>query len=469
MSWHIGVHIGESFAEVVAKSPATEWFTKRWYLPSENLTIGLQNFWKTLPADIDAEIVVTSRLPEKVLERKLGGTVGLLFTSGLEEWAYLRQPLKYDGFELVPERQFHLANSDAVFGITERMNQKGEILEVPQMTELEFIASKLKMMKIERVCVNLLFSKTNPAHEIAVGEYLTKEGFIVFLSHHCQGSQHEILRWRLNTLNACLSGVFEETKAEIEKSLEGIPIKAEIRFQASTEERFSTNGNLVTSSVFGHLTALASWAKTKVPAPDFSVLHLGLEQFVLLDPFKRVDQWKSPWGPVALEVPEFNSLQIQPTQEITVGSWQCVDFATKDVGYEPGPMCLGRAHRPTLIDLLFASNEEFNVEGLKTLFKPASREKILSSLSTLDRHFSKGHGNPTLIDDLLTHAAQLILQDLNFFCTHKKILLTGALAPTLISRLKRTVAYEFILSEPFDYCESTALTAPVSSEAEAIL
>lgn len=470
MSWHIGVHIGESFAEVVAQSHQSDSLKggslpiqKRWYLPSENLTIGLQNFWKSLPAiesEEPAKIVVTSRLPEKILGRKLGGTVALLFTGGLEEWSYLRQPLKYDGFELVPERQVHLANSDAVFGITERINAKGEVLEAPPEAELEFIASKLKMMNIERVCVNFLFSKINPAHEKNVGDYFTEKGFKVFLSHACNDTDHEILRWRLNTLNACLSGVFEETKLEIEKSLENTPFKAEILFQSSCGHRFAEDANLITSSVFGHLASLGVWSKKKIKAPDFCILHLGLEQFALVNPNKTSHQWKSPWGPVSLDAPDFTNLQIQPTQEISTGPWLCLDFTSKDLGYEPGPMCMGRALRPTLLDLLYVENENFAVEGLKYVSQTTGREKIASTLSTLGRHASRQeHRGEDLIKTLITHAVYLMVQDLLLFSPHKKVFVTGALAPLLVPHFKKQgKQFEYILSEPYDFCESSSLT-----------
>ena len=59
--------------------------------------------------------------------------------------------------------------------VNERIDYKGEVLEDLEVTELMNVINKIKKRKINSVAVCLLFSYSNPKHEIITKEIIQKE------------------------------------------------------------------------------------------------------------------------------------------------------------------------------------------------------------------------------------------------------------------------------------------------------
>ncbi len=457
MSIQLGVNLGPSFADLClidTTRPTLPLAYRRSYTPSESITGSIHQFLLNNAQYKPEKAIVASSLLEKILDTKLGGTVAQVVTRGFENWAFLRQTLQHKYFELQPQRTEALASQDLIFGITERVNAFGENLKDIDLSELEVITSKLKLMKAERVCVNFLFSGKNPTHQKEVTQYFVNNGFEVFSApsqtENLSSYQNEvaleyadeILVWRKNLLNASLSGSFKEIRSEIILGCEGFLTAEQIDFLDGDSSHFIEDNSRIASSLFGPTRALSDFYKN-----SSQVLVLGLERWFILKPKIRKTQWLSPWGPLAGEVPDIQDLKIQPTSALIVDEYEQLNFSSEVLGFQPGPIILGRALKPTLLDLLHLHNshstqgiQAHTLEEILPIIQTSGLAKFKDTLQAMLRNTSSANTKiETVIQDLVNFLIDQIGLHILLERENPKspVLCTGALAPMLIPHLKK--------------------------------
>jgi hypothetical protein len=435
MSIHLGVSLGPSFAEyclVDAKRPKQPLAFRRSYIPAETIAGSLRNFFAEHKEHKPQSITICSSLLEKILDTKLGGTVAQIVTHGFENWPLLRQRLQNKYFELQPQRTEPLASQDLIFGINERINSKGEVLQEPSIDELEIIAAKLKAQNVERICVNLLFADINSKHQGIVTEFFESKGFEVF-SCRSTPSNDEILAWRKNLLNASLSGTFKDVREEILEGCEGVFEASQLQFFDGDSSFFCEDKDRIASSLFGPAQSLSNFYQDAT-----QVLNLGLERWYLLKPRIKKTHWLSPWGPLAGQVPELQNLILQPTSLVFLDESDQLTFSSETVGFEPGPMSMGKAFKPTLFDIL---QIPLVLEDMSALVLPNGVTKFRDTLSAMLKN-SKNTlaGNLDEVARELTHfiTDQIGLQVMMEREDPKSaVVCTGLLARTLFPLLKQ--------------------------------
>lgn len=426
MALHAYLQVGLSFADVGIFEQNHLKAYKRLYLPQEPLTPSLKKFWAE--HGIPSKLSVCSRLMEKILEAKLGGTVAQVVTSGFETWPILRQPLLPLHFHHQPYRKEPLASQELIFGLSERINNKGEVLKPLDLNELEFINSKLKLMGVKRVCVNLLFANRNPVHQKQVASYFQEQGFEVLSAERTDQSEDEMPAWRRNVINACLSGAFTEHIEEIQKSLPDV--NSPIHFLNQSGEKFLSDKNQIAGSLFASMNNVATLQK------EFDqVLYLGLENWFLISTQDRKPHWESPWGSIESSIPSFVKLQVQPTSEINRGFWGGVQFSKEELGYQPGPMCFGRALKPTVFDLV-VEKEPLALSQIQ----PQGCQKFRNQFNALIKNIPELQNTTVekLIKSLFDHLINILAMEGQFQSkgTTKRTFLTGTFAPALYPYLQ---------------------------------
>ncbi len=445
MSIQLGVSLGPSFADcclIDTVRPVQPLAYRRAYTPSESIAGGIHRFLADHPQYKPEKAIIASSLLEKILGTKLGGTVAQVVTRGFENWAFLRQNLQNKYFELQPQRTEALTSQDLIFGVTERVNHLGEVEKSVDVSELDFIISKLKLMQVERVCVNLLFSGKNSVHQKKIRQYFQNAGFEVF-STDTQNAADEILTWRKNLLNASLSGSFKEIRAEIIAGCEGFLSADQIEFLDGDSHQFVEDNSRIASSLFGPARALSDFYKD---SPQ--VLVLGLERWFILKPHLKNSQWMSPWGPLSGDVPDIQDLKVQPTSALFVDESEQLNFSADVLGFEPGPMALGRALKPTVFDLLHLHQTLFHggdsAENMSEIFPFIQANGIAKFKDTLQAMLrnARHSGNTrleTVIDELLSFMIDQIGLNLLLERENPKsaVTCTGVFAPMLLPHLKK--------------------------------
>lgn len=341
------LHVGLSFATVeidVNQSLSSPKTQRRFYLPQEPLATHLAKFWSEF--GFPETLTVDSRYLEKILDAKLGGTVAQIVTSGFETWPVLRQPILPHRFDPNPHRQEPLASQDLIFGLSERLDRTGKVLNAVNLEELDFIHSKLKLMGVKRVCANLLFANKNPRHQDQVAHFFKEHGFEVFAAPRLADSKDEMPSWRKNVINACLSGAFAEHVEEIKKSFGEKSVQ--LQFLNDLGKTFLDDRDQVTGSLF-------AWARNieKTLSREFdAALDFGLENWSMVAFRSPSKFWDSPWGQIDIQSPAIDRLSIQPSQQMATGHWGGLTWKEEEMGFEPGPISFGRAHKILLFDVL---------------------------------------------------------------------------------------------------------------------
>ncbi|HEX4926323.1 MAG TPA: hydantoinase/oxoprolinase N-terminal domain-containing protein [Bdellovibrionales bacterium] len=458
MSWNVGLSLGESFAEFSAVKGRTR-IQRRWFLPRLSLVDGLAQIYKQHPDLRGQKVQLTTRLAQVIMRHRAGAHVALLVTAGFEQWPRIRQPVKERGFTLTPKRFRPLLSEDLIFGITERTEPSGAIRTPLKTEELEFLIPKLQLTETKEVAVGFLHSTVNPQHERAAAEILRNGGFEVLCSHEIEEPGNEVARWWRAVLNAYVAPAFHELEAQLE------PVKKEheiqLAFWSSDGAQFESDPRRYYSSTFGNVAALAGLPRLKKTK---TILHLGLEQFLLIQAEEKSAIWQSDFGPVALPAPEFRKTKIQPTQFIASDTLHGALFENLEAGYEPGPMLFGRTLRPTFIDILYLQKRLAGVEGLNELAAPGVDQKLEQSLhATFKETLETPNQAKKLIEEL---GLSILAQELNQYAAGHSIQCTGALAPVLAPLLQAKLkGLSLTVEKNAEYAESLAAASLAGEDA----
>ena len=381
------------------------------------------------------KIVVASSFLEKILNSKIGGTVAQITTAGFEHWPRLRQDLQSPFLELSPQRTDALAMQDLLFPLRERIDAEGRIKTPLDKQNLDEIIQKLKSRQVQRVCVNLLFAGQNPVHQNMIVERLNQEGFEVFSIPPDEANRDEVSVWRKNVLNASLCGTFDEIKNSFLGSEDPLPVE----FLTVDLRALSNSRKDLCTSIFAPVQLLISSASTY----DL-VAHLGLESWSILNPHVNQAEWDSPWGEVSGPIPCMKAFKVQPTQEFVFDSLEGLILSSSGVGFEPGPILLGRALKPTLFDLLMTLNK--NAAPADWLRGESQKfEQTMQALLRTSKSFSMGSQTQfETLGDLYTYFMQHVcdqigLQTLLQLHNDKKrrVQLTGFFAAQLYPLLEK--------------------------------
>lgn len=425
----LSIFIGESFAEAFLSSTphSSTGLFHRWYLGKEGLRGGLQRFLQNAGIGKLEKAIVGSRFLEKIFSYRLGGSVATVTTAGFETWTTLRQP--------GAAKPSQLSSTELVFSIDERCDAKGHIQKEISVEAITNLIESLRAKEAKRVCIHFLNASKNPANESQLQKALLQEGFEVFVPAKSETSEDEVSRWRKNALNASVSGTFEEVQAEINLALSNyLPEGRLASFLSSDGSLFTTEPEHRLSSLWGPTFAWSQALRT-LAGENADVLYLGLDQFSILYPGKTVHEWQSGWGTIAIPHVKTHVLSLQPTSAIEVNAWGALDFSAP-LGYEPGPMFMGRGQAPALLDLW--AEDLTGIMALEERRSAPGLQKFKNQMWALNKTSAEPFEAEEKVQPSLRELAlQKLALDLQVASSQKKMVCFGTLAPIFFAQLKK--------------------------------
>ncbi|MGZ3806193.1 MAG: hypothetical protein ACXVB4_18410, partial [Pseudobdellovibrionaceae bacterium] len=133
-------------------------------------------------------------------------------------------------------------------------------------------------------------------------------------------------------------------------------------------------------------------------------------------------------------------LCLQPTTAIELSPWGELSFAKTALGYEPGPMFMGRGQIPTFLDLW--EEKTVAIKGIAERRSASGLQKFKNQLLALSKNSSQ-HLNTE--EKVLSHLRQLALHKLSMDIAcgaqHPKIVCLGALVPLFGAELKKRLPH----------------------------
>ncbi len=289
-----------------------------------------------------------------LLERK-GARTAFITNRGFEDIIEIGRQNREELYNLKYRRPEPLVGRELRFGLSCRVDYKGEILQELSDEELRELVNSLRKARVESVAVCFLHSYANPVHEQIVGEVLGREGFYVSLSHEVLREFREYERSSTTVINAYVSPKMERYLRNIQSSL-------------SERDRISvmqSNGGLISveeASRYAVRTILSGPAGGVIGALNVAKLS-GYERLItfdmggtstdvsLVDTKPLVSSSSKIEGlPVGITMIDIHTVGAGGGSLAYVDEGGALRVGPQSAGADPGPVCYGRGEGITTTD-----------------------------------------------------------------------------------------------------------------------
>jgi N-methylhydantoinase A len=221
--WEIGTDIGGTFTDIIAirHDTAETRIAKvpsRPHAPVQAMleaiaAVGLQN------SQVKRFIHGTTRITNAIVEERLP-KVALVATSGFEDVLDIARYRRRDLYRLdIPPKPPSLVPRELCFGLAERLDHGGRVLQPLEDCEIDRLLAWLKQTGVQSVAVALLHAYANPVHEKMLAERLKTIVPHVSLSHEVNPEAREYERTSSTVFNAAAMPIAVEYLSELEERL----------------------------------------------------------------------------------------------------------------------------------------------------------------------------------------------------------------------------------------------------------
>jgi N-methylhydantoinase A/oxoprolinase/acetone carboxylase beta subunit len=350
----LGVDTGGTFTDLVRLDAGGLSVHKVRSTPEDPSRAILMGISELMGQEAVGEVVHGSTVATNaVLERK-GARVALVTTRGFEDVLAIGRQTRRELYNFMVQANRPMIEPGLTFGVTERLDQHGAVLEPLQTKELDALTEKLHEAGAESVAVCLLHSYANPVHEQQVEAHLTRAGFTVSTSHSVLPEYREYERWSTTVVNAYVTPMMSRYLMALEEGLYGTKLHV-----------MQSNGGSISAG-----EARRSAVRTILSGPAAGAVGAqalahasGFDQVILFD-----------MGGTSTDVSLIDG-QLGTTNESTVGDFPVrlpvLDIHTvgagggsiayldrggslrvgpRSAGAEPGPVCYGVGEELTVTD-----------------------------------------------------------------------------------------------------------------------
>jgi N-methylhydantoinase A len=304
-----------------------------------------------------------------LLQRK-GARVALITTAGFEDVIEIGRQARPRLYDFFFDRIAPLVSREMRFGVQERTDANGKILEQPSNTELARLRDALLNVAPDAIAISLLFSFANNENEVRVSSAVAELGKPVSVSHLILPEFREYERASTVVVNAYLQPLMQSYMERLSNRVKGL---ADPQGGAGIARRQIAPRIFVMQSS-GGLTALESAAREPVrtvlsgPAGGLvgavtMAARSGFTKILSFDMGGTSTDVAAVEGEIRVGVQsEVAGLPVGvPMLEIhTVGAGGgslarfdaggALRIGPESAGAEPGPICYGRGTEPTVTD-----------------------------------------------------------------------------------------------------------------------
>jgi N-methylhydantoinase A len=317
------------------------------------------------PSATQATLLHGTTVGTNTLLQRKGARVALVTTAGFEDAIEIgrqHRPKLYDFFF---DRVEPLVPAELRFGVEERTDGEGRVLEAPRPEHLQSLADKVRKRNPDAVAICLLFSFANSENERAVVAALEKIGLPLSVSHQILPEFREYERTSTVVVNAYLQPVMQ-------RYLENLERRAG-QWQQPRQAGSPQAGIFVMQSS-GGITALGSAARepvrTVLSGPAGGVVgalatarRSGFDRIIsfdmggtstdvsLVDREARASSQSEVAGlPVGVPMLDIHTVGAGGGSLARFDAAGALRVGPESAGADPGPICYGRGTQPTVTD-----------------------------------------------------------------------------------------------------------------------
>ena len=351
----VGIDVGGTFTDIAVLKDGRLTVHK---LPStpQNPSLGIVQGVEEVDIDrADADFVHGSTVATNALLEGKGARTALVTTMGFEDVLEIGRQSRAELYNLEQDRTPTLAPWELRFGLSERIDYTGEILEDLQPDALEALMTLIGEAGADAVAVSFLFSFLNPVHEDMVNaalQQLEPKPFIS-LSSQVLPEFREFERTSTVVVNAYVGQVMSRYLGELEQSLgEGLRIMqssgGSITARLAAEQPVRTILSGPAGGVVGafHVAAQAGY-------PDIITLDMGgTSTDVSLCPGRIKETGSSNVGghPISVPMIEIHTVGAGGGSIARADAGGALAVGPQSAGADPGPACYGTGDQLTVSD-----------------------------------------------------------------------------------------------------------------------
>jgi len=314
-----------------------------------------------------------------LLQQK-GARVALVTTSGFEDVIEIGRQARPRLYDFFFDRTPPLVTRDLRFGVKERTDYKGEILEDPFDEELIRLRDQISCKRPEAIAISLLFSFANPKNEARVAAALADLHLPLSVSHEILPEFREYERTSTVVVNAYLQPLMQTYMenlaarvAEIERTAHRKNTRPSPGSTASQPPQPMQSRIFVMQSS-GGITALESAAREPVrtvlsgPAGGLvgasaSAARSGFTKILSFDmggtstdvaavqgEIRTGSQSEVAGLPVGIPMLEIHTVGAGGGSLVRFDAGGLLRVGPESAGADPGPICYGRGAQPTVTD-----------------------------------------------------------------------------------------------------------------------
>ena len=349
----VGIDVGGTFTDVavltdgqlrIHKLPSTPGD------PSEGVTRGV--------ADVgvgEADFVHGTTVATNALLEGKGGRTALVTTLGFEDVLEIGRQSRAELYNLNMDRPPALAPWELRFGLPERVEHDGNILEDLTPESLESLAALIEEAQVDGVAVSFLFSFLNPVHERMTLEALKRlpNAPFISLSSEVLPEFREYERTSTVVVNSYVGPVMARYLGQLEESL-GESLRIMQSSGGSITARLAAD-QPVRTILSGPAGGVVGAFHTGVQAgyPDIITLDMGgTSTDVSLCPGRIKETTSANLGGYPISVPmiEIHTVGAGGGSIARVDSGGALVVGPQSAGADPGPACYGRGEQVTVTD-----------------------------------------------------------------------------------------------------------------------
>ena len=224
----MGVDVGGTFTDIALSAGERIHTAKALTTPERPVEGVLEGIGYALdatgldPGGFRSVIHGTTLATNALIERR-GARVGVITTDGFRDILEIGYERRYDQYDINLGQPDRIVPRDRMFGVRERINASGGIIEALDEASLALAIERLLDDGVESVAVCLLHSYQNPAHEHRVRERLRElaPGLPVSLSAEVSPEVREFDRLCTTVCNAYIKPLMASYLGELETALTG--------------------------------------------------------------------------------------------------------------------------------------------------------------------------------------------------------------------------------------------------------
>ena len=304
------------------------------------------------------------------LLQRTGARVALITTSGFEDVIEIGRQARPRLYDFFFDRIAPLVHRELRFGVKERTDTEGLVLERPSDAELTQLREAVQRANPDAIAISLLFSFANPENEAAVAAAVAELGKPLSVSHRILPEFREYERTSTVVVNAYLQPLMQsymEKLAERAKDAEELG-------DGSGAPRKRVESRIFVMQSSGGITALESAARepvrTVLSGPAGGLVgaaamagRSGFRKILSFDmggtstdvaavqgEIRAGGQSEVAGLPVGVPMLEIHTVGAGGGSLARFDAGGALRVGPESAGADPGPICYGRGTEPTVTD-----------------------------------------------------------------------------------------------------------------------